>query len=259
MGYPVWWHATPAPVNTFLESYNLKGKLIIPFCTSGESDIDETMPTFLNSCDGLAVYGEKRISGTNQLDQWISDLGLTSSIDTADDITLTEPAEPTGNDDGKILIAYFSWSSSGNTEKMADYIREQTNGDLLEIEPLNPYPDDYEECGDVALIERDENARPEIANLPDSIEEYDTVFIGYPIWWHTAPMIIGTFLESYDLSGIDVYPFAQSASMNEEQFNNSMDFVRESANGAIIHDGLFTESSDTDGIQAYLKENGFAE
>ena len=77
VGYPVWWHATPAPVNTFLESYDLTGKLIIPFCTSGGSDIDETMPTFLNSCDGLAVYGERRISGTSQLDGWLSELGLT--------------------------------------------------------------------------------------------------------------------------------------------------------------------------------------
>lgn len=76
VGYPVWWHATPAPVNTFLESYDLTGKLIIPFCTSGESDIDETMPTFLHSCDGLAVYGARRISGTGQLDGWISELGL---------------------------------------------------------------------------------------------------------------------------------------------------------------------------------------
>ena len=76
VGYPVWWHATPAPINTFLESYDLTGKLIIPFCTSGESDIDETMPTFLNSCDGLAVYGERRISWTGQLDEWLSELGL---------------------------------------------------------------------------------------------------------------------------------------------------------------------------------------
>lgn len=76
VGYPVWWHATPAPINTFLESNDLTGKLIIPFCTSGGSDIDETMPTFLNSCDGLAVYGERRMSGTSQLDGWLSDLGL---------------------------------------------------------------------------------------------------------------------------------------------------------------------------------------
>lgn len=77
VGYPVWWHATPAPINTFLESYFLTGKLIIPFCTSGGSDIDETMPTFLNSCDGLAVYGERRISETSQIDGWLLELGLT--------------------------------------------------------------------------------------------------------------------------------------------------------------------------------------
>lgn len=76
VGYPVWWHATPAPVNSFLESFDLSGKLIIPFFTSGESDISETMPTFLNSCEGLAVYGEQRISGTSQIDGWLSELGL---------------------------------------------------------------------------------------------------------------------------------------------------------------------------------------
>lgn len=169
VGYPVWWHATPAPINTFLESYNLTGKLIIPFCTSGGSDIDETMPTFLNSCDGLAVYGERRISGTSQLDEWISELGLLENVKTAAEPSMTEPtednlgAEKVTDNGGKTLIVYFSWSTSGNTEKMASYIQEQTNGDLFEIEPVNPYPTDYEECGDVALVERDENARPEIA------------------------------------------------------------------------------------------------
>lgn len=178
------------------------------------------------------------------------------------------PTEPTENssevteqpkEDKNTLIVYFSWSTSGNTEKMANTIRERTGGDILELEPEVAYPTDYDECGDVALVERDENARPEIANLPDSIEEYDTIFVGYPIWWHTAPMIIGTFLENYDLSGVEVYPFTQSASMDTEQFENSMEFVRESAAGANVHDGLFTESSDTEGILAYLTENGFAE
>lgn len=93
VGYPVWWHATPAPINTFLESYNLTGKLIIPFCTSGGSDIDETMPTFLNSCDGLAVYGERRISGTSQLDEWISELGLLENVKTAAEPSMTESTE----------------------------------------------------------------------------------------------------------------------------------------------------------------------
>ncbi|MBU5280864.1 NAD(P)H-dependent oxidoreductase [Anaerostipes hadrus] len=160
---------------------------------------------------------------------------------------------------GKILIVYFSWSTSGNTEKMANTIKERTGGDILEIQPETAYPTDYKECTDVALVERDENARPKIANLPDSIDEYDTIFIGYPIWWHTAPMIIGTFLESFDLSGKEVYPFTQSASMDTEQFENSMDFVRECAKGATVHDGLFVNASDTDGIHAYLAENGLAE
>ena len=161
--------------------------------------------------------------------------------------------------DGKTLIVYFSWSSSGNTEKIANTIQERIGGDILEIEPAVAYPTDYNECGDVAKVERDENARPEIANLPDSIDEYDAIFVGYPIWWHTAPMIIGTFLENYDLSGKEIYPFTQSASMDTEQFENSMDFVRTSAKGATVHDGLFVNASDTDGILAYLTENGFTE
>lgn len=56
----------------------IRRNLIVPFCTSGESDIDETMPTFLNSCEGLAVYGEQRISGTRQIDGWLSELGLSN-------------------------------------------------------------------------------------------------------------------------------------------------------------------------------------
>ena len=158
---------------------------------------------------------------------------------------------------GNVLVAYFSWS--GNTEEMASYIAEQTGGDLLEIQPENPYPADYNECGDVALAERDSNARPAIANLPDSIDEYDTILIGYPIWWHTAPMIIGTFLESYDLSNVDIYPFTQSASMDTEQFNNSVEFVRDNAGRANVHDGLFAEPSDTETIDGYLSDNGLAD
>lgn len=153
-----------------------------------------------------------------------------------------------------VLVAYFSWS--GNTAEMASYIAENTNADLLEIQPEVTYPKDYNECGDVALNERDTNARPVIGNLPESIDEYDTIMIGYPIWWHTAPMIILTFLESYDLNGVSIYPFTQSASMDTEQFDDSMRAVRDSAKGAYVHDGLFVRSSDTDQIDEYLSQNG---
>ena len=129
---------------------------------------------------------------------------------------------------------------------------------MLEIQPETPYPTDYNECGDVALIERDQNQRPAIANLPDSIDQYDTILIGYPIWWHTAPMIIGTFLESYDLTGKNIYPFTQSASMDTEQFDNSIAFVQENAAEATVYDGLFARPSDTAAIDAYLSDQGLA-
>ena len=168
--------------------------------------------------------------------------------------SLNDPENPTTASAGNVLVAYFSWS--GNTQEMASYIAEQTGGDLLEIQPETSYPEDYNECGNVALAERDNNERPAIANLPDSMDQYDAILIGYPIWWHTAPMIIGTFLESYDLTGVNIYPFTQSASMNTEQFDNSISFVRENAGSATVHDGLFARPSDRDAIDAYLSENG---
>ncbi len=162
--------------------------------------------------------------------------------------------EDNTNTQNGTLIVYFSWSS--NTEKIANLIKEQTGGDILELVPENAYPTDYTECTEVALEERDSNARPKIKDLPESISEYNKIIIGYPIWWHTAPMIIGTFLESYDLSGVDVYPFSQSASMDTEQFDNSMEFIRECADNANVHDGLFASSSDTETIAKYLTDNG---
>ncbi|MDE7084935.1 MAG: flavodoxin, partial [Clostridia bacterium] len=76
-------------------------------------------------------------------------------------------------------------------------------------------------------------------------------------WWWTAPMIVGTFLEHYDLTGYDIYPFSQSASMNASQFETSMEFVRECAAGANVNNGLFARASSTTNINAYLTANGF--
>lgn len=174
----------------------------------------------------------------------------------SDNNSMTEPdsSNPTISTDGKTLIVYFSWSS--NTEKMANTIKDQTGGDVFEIVPQTPYPEDYTECTEVALKERDENARPKIKDLPESLDEYTTILIGYPIWWHTAPMVIGTFLENYDLTGKEIYPFTQSASMDTEQFENSMEFVKECATNATVHDGLFVRATDTEGILSYLNDNG---
>ena len=76
IGFPIWFHATPAPVNTFLESYDLTGKIIIPLCTSGGSDIEEAIHTFFNSCRNLAVYQERRISNSSEIDSWLANIDL---------------------------------------------------------------------------------------------------------------------------------------------------------------------------------------
>lgn len=109
------------------------------------------------------------------------------------------PSSLKAENPGKILIAYFSWG--GNTQAVAEYISEQTQGDLFRIEPVNPYPTEYTPCTEVALEERDSNARPAIKNTIENWDDYDTIFIGCPVWWHEAPMIIHTFAESYDFTG----------------------------------------------------------
>lgn len=103
-----------------------------------------------------------------------------------------------------------------------------------------------------AQTEAQTNARPPIKNPPASLAEYDTIILCYPIWWHTAPMTVGTFLESYDLSGKHIYPVSQSASMDRGQFEESVAFIKSCAKGAVVDDGLF--SKDNAAISAYVNE-----
>ena len=110
----------------------------------------------------------------------------------------------------RVLIAYFSWG--GTTRRMALQIQAITGGDLFEIEPVNPYPTSYTPCTEVALEERDTDARPAIKNRVENWDEYDIVFLGGPVWWHTAPMILHTFAESYNFEGKTVVPFTTYAS-----------------------------------------------
>ena len=129
-----------------------------------------------------------------------------------------QPGEGEGSDyfsGKKVLIAYFSWG--GTTERMAQQVQAITGGDLFEIEPVNPYPTSYTPCTEVALKERDSNARPAIKNSVTNWDEYDVVFLGGPVWWHTAPMILHTFAESYDFEGKTVVPFTTYASTYRDE------------------------------------------
>jgi len=116
--------------------------------------------------------------------------------------------------DSDTLVIYFS--RTGNTEKIAEYLIELTNADSYVIEAAVPYSDadiKYQDDNCRANKEQnDKSVRPEIANPIASIDSYDTIFLGYPIWWGQEPRIIDTFLESYDFSDKTVIPFCTSAS-----------------------------------------------
>ena len=140
--------------------------------------------------------------------------------------------------DSNTLVAYFSWS--GNTEAMANLIAEQTGGTLFTIEPATPYTDDYDTLLDVAQQEQADDARPELAATVENWDSYDVVFVGYPDWWSDAPMLIYSFLESYDWTGKTLVPFCTSGGSG---FGRSLDRLPDSAPGATILDGLHVSGS----------------
>ena len=118
--------------------------------------------------------------------------------------------------DGKILVAYFS--CTGNTEKVAEHIADELGADIYEIVPEKPYTDadlDHNDSSGRAFLEQnDDTSRPAISGSAENMEDYDIVFLGYPIWWGEAPKIIHTFLESYDFSDKTIIPFCTSGNVD---------------------------------------------
>lgn len=166
-------------------------------------------------------------------------IGLTacSSTDTKDNVgTLSsqnEQAEQTSTEQintENALVVYFSMPETteadnmteeeenstvvidgevlGNTQYAAMVIQENTGADIFRIEPQEPYTTNHEELVDIASREREENARPVIKDTVENFEQYDTFFVGYPIWWSDMPMIMYSFFDEYDFSGKTIIPFS---------------------------------------------------
>ena len=112
----------------------------------------------------------------------------------------------------KVLVAYFS--ASGTTKSVAQQLAEVAEADLHEIKPEKPYTDadlDWRDKQSRSSVEmKDKNSRPAITDKLKNMQDYDVVYVGFPIWWYTAPTIINTFMESYDFNGKTVIPFATS-------------------------------------------------
>ena len=120
------------------------------------------------------------------------------------------------NTDSKVLVVYFSRTGEnynvgnvevGNTAIVASYIKDYLKADSFEIVPVEKYPDGYDECTKKASQEQKDNARPKIQNQITNFDKYDTIFVGYPIWWGDLPMIMYSFFEGYNFDGKNVIPF----------------------------------------------------
>lgn len=124
----------------------------------------------------------------------------------------------------RTLVAYFS--ASGVTAKVAERLAETIGADIFAIEPEVPYTKadlDWMDKASRSTIEmNDPSSRPAIARKRDNMEDYDTIFVGFPIWWYVAPTIINTFLESYDLTGKTIIPFATSGGSGMGKTNEKL-------------------------------------
>lgn len=188
--------------------------------------------------------------------------------------TMQSSGQPTANEEttgGKTLIAYFSLidivpegadasahatPSIGNTESVAMEIQRQVGGDLFAIKTVQTYPVSHREASAIAEEEMRSDARPELSTHLDNMDEYDTVYIGYPIWWYIEPMAIRTFLDEYDFSGKTIIPFCTTMGAGVEE---SVENITSLADGATVLDGvtLRTEREDhSEDISEWLSDIG---
>ena len=154
------------------------------------------------------------------------------------------------------LVVYFS--ATGTTKKAARKVKKATKGKLYRIKAAQPYTredlDYYTKDNCRAQKEQnDDNARPEITGSIKNMSEYETIYIGYPIWWGKEPKIIRTFLESYDLKGKKIIPFCTSGGSG---ISGSMSEIRESAKGANVIEGKDLTEVSLKSVKKWTKSIG---
>ncbi len=155
----------------------------------------------------------------------------------------------------KKLIAYYSRPgenyfggqirsiSEGNTKKAAEMIAEVTGGDLFEIRQQHPYSADYSACIKEAQEDLNHHRRPALVKLPDSLDDYDEIWIGSPIYWGTMPMAVFTFLEAFDWKGKTIHPFCTHEGSG---LGNMPSDLKKETPGSVVKKGLAIHGSAVD-------------
>ena len=195
---------------------------------------------------------------------------ISDEAKTDDILPVAQADTDTPTDSEGILVAYFSRADEnynvgtvekGNTQIIAEYIAGEVGADSFHIETVTPYPANYEECCDTAKQELADNARPELSGTVD-MEQYDIIFLGYPIWWGDMPMAVYTFMDSYDFSGKTVIPFnTHEGSGASGTYSAIEDYLP----GAQVQEGLAVQGRDAQefsnetqqSVRDWLDELGF--
>lgn len=219
VGYPNWWGDMPMILYSFFDEYDFSGKTIIPFNTHGGSGFSGTISTIKELEPNAEVLDGKSISRNDIQDaeqeivDWVNSLDLKQAAEQPD--SSAEAQQPT-DEAGKTLVVYYS--ATGNTENVANYIAAATNGDLFKLEPTEPYSDadlNWTDDNSRVVREHDNPDERDIALVKSTVEnwdEYDTIFIGYPIWWGIAAWPVDCYIEANDFTGKTVIPFCTSSS-----------------------------------------------
>ena len=155
----------------------------------------------------------------------------------------------------EILVAYFS--ATGTTKKVAEKIAELTNADLYEIVPSDPYSDadlDWHDNNSRSTKEmNDSSVRPEIGSSDINLDQYKTIYLGYPIWWGDAPRIMATFVEKYNFDGKKVIPFCTSGGSGIGRSGSNLGNIAGSGN--FVNGERLNSSADTNNIQNFINNN----
>lgn len=170
----------------------------------------------------------------------------------------SESQQQTDAETGKTLVVYYS--ATGNTEEAAGYIAQITGGDLFELEPVTPYTDEdlnYNDEGSRVSQEHEDESLRDVELVADTVEnwdEYDTVFVGYPIWWGIAAWPVDGFIEANDFTGKTVIPFATSASSD---LGDSGELLAQMAGtGDWLEGERFSSSVTEENVQQWLSDLG---
>ena len=242
LGFPIWWGKEPKIIDTFLESYDFSDKIVIPFCTSASSGISTAMNNIRNEIPGATVLDGKRFAASTAAETvsaWVNEM----------------QTELDALQESKSLVAYFSYpldndvdavsSASvvvvddvryGSTEYVANVIAEQTGSDIFQIRTEQSYGTTFDKVTKSVKAEKDAGTYPVLSEHISDLDEYDTLYIGFPTWSYDMPQIMYAFFEEHDLSGKTVYLFNTSGG---SQFAGAIDEIKEmQPNAAVMENGL---------------------